>query len=152
MAFRKIAAATDFSQTADLAVAKAVELVRIHGAELVLVHVVPPLVSPTPLMDDFIVSQSTMGLSEKLKNESTAELKERYIEMVSGLSVERVILEGNPASRLAEFARKEGVDLLVMGSTGLSGLAGVLFGSTAAKTVTRAHCSVLVVRDENRES
>lgn len=53
---------------------------------------------------------------------------------------------GRPEYAIIEAATREGVDLVVVGSRGLSGLARVLLGSVSAYVATHAHCSVLVVR------
>jgi nucleotide-binding universal stress UspA family protein len=53
---------------------------------------------------------------------------------------------GRPEFAIIEAATREGVDLVVVGSRGLSGLARVLLGSVSEYVATHAHCSVLVVR------
>jgi nucleotide-binding universal stress UspA family protein len=56
------------------------------------------------------------------------------------------ILSGYPATEIVRFVKDAAIDLLVMGSHGLTGIAHVLFGSTADRVVRRAPCSVLTVR------
>ncbi len=53
---------------------------------------------------------------------------------------------GRPEYAILETAGREGVDLVVVGSRGLSGLARVLLGSVSEYVATRGHCSVLVAR------
>jgi nucleotide-binding universal stress UspA family protein len=60
-----------------------------------------------------------------------------------GLTLRTV--EGYPAHRLLEAA--EGASMLVVGSRGHGGLAGVLLGSVSALCAEHAHCAVLVVHD-----
>jgi nucleotide-binding universal stress UspA family protein len=54
------------------------------------------------------------------------------------------VLEGPPAFVLVEAA--EGADLIVVGSRGHGGFAGVLLGSVSTHVVHHAHCPVVVVR------
>ena len=146
MRFACIAVATDFSAGADLAFASALELAVQHGARLLVVHVIPPLITPTPLLDAMVVSEMSLQLRENLYDSAQREMNQRYLAQAGKVPCEAVIRDGDPSRELASLIQERGVDLLVVGSTGLSGLAGVFFGSVAAKAVRRASCSVLVVR------
>lgn len=53
---------------------------------------------------------------------------------------------GTPGAEIVEVAEEMGIDLVVLGAKGLSGLKGFLLGSVAQKVVRYAPCSVLVVR------
>jgi nucleotide-binding universal stress UspA family protein len=65
---------------------------------------------------------------------------------VSGGVVERVQVEtGVPWRAVCETAREDEADFVVVGSHGYGGI-DHLIGTTAAKIVNHAHCSVLVVR------
>jgi nucleotide-binding universal stress UspA family protein len=60
------------------------------------------------------------------------------------VSVEKAI--GEPASEIVSYATDSGVDLLVLGTHGRTGLEHALMGSIAERVVRRAHCPVLTVR------
>ena len=152
MSFSRIAVAVDFSAGADLAMRTALDLTRHYGARLLVVHVIPPLVTPSPLLDDFMVNQATMGLRENMRGSCRAELDRRYLKPAEGVPVQARILEGDPARELLAMVSQEKIDLLVVGSTGLSGLAEVVFGSVAAKVARRASCSVIIVRKPQDEA
>jgi nucleotide-binding universal stress UspA family protein len=64
-------------------------------------------------------------------------------ERPAGLTL--LTVEGYPAYRLLEAAEK--ASLLIVGSRGHGGLAGVLLGSVSAMCAEHAHCPVLVVHD-----
>jgi len=53
---------------------------------------------------------------------------------------------GDPAHVIVTEAENRGVDLVVMGTHGRTGVNRVVLGSVAHKILTHAHCSVLVVR------
>ena len=146
MRFKSIIAATDFSEMAEEALRQALALAQQHQARLLLVHVLPPLVTPNPLLDEFVVNQTTLALRQSLKDSCQKALEERRQKAASQLNLETRLLEGDPTRELVRLAKEEKADLLVMGSTGVSGLAETVFGSTAQKMVRKAPCSVLVAR------
>ncbi len=145
MGFKGIIAAIDFSSGAREAFSLALALARQHQARLTLVHVMPPLITPSPLLDDLAVNQTTLALREDL-HESCAKELAQLQRQAQGVAVETRLLEGDPARELTVLARELDADLLVVGSTGVSGLAETVFGSVAQKVVRRAPCSVLVAR------
>ena len=64
-----------------------------------------------------------------------------------GIKVKLVLEAGLvPANNIIQRAKAEKADLVLLGSTGLTGLKRVLIGSTAAKVVANAPCSVSVIR------
>jgi nucleotide-binding universal stress UspA family protein len=56
------------------------------------------------------------------------------------------VREGSPATTIVEAAQAHGVDLIVMGTRGHTGLARIALGGTARSVMLHAPCSVLVVR------
>lgn len=64
----------------------------------------------------------------------------------AGLPCETKVVLGEPGSALVQAVRDEGVDLLVVGSHGRTGLTKLLLGSVSAHAVCHAPCSVLVVK------
>jgi nucleotide-binding universal stress UspA family protein len=84
-----------------------------------------------------------------------AEITEKPLrEQASGKSVPietLVVWGGNPPSEICVFAARQGVDLIVMGTHGRTGLAHMLIGSVAERVVRHAPCSVLTVRAPRTE-
>lgn len=64
----------------------------------------------------------------------------------AGLRTQSRVLQGDPREALIEEAKKERVDLMVVGSHGRTGLEKLVMGSVASHVVAHAPCSVLVVR------
>ena len=56
------------------------------------------------------------------------------------------VLGGEPAVTIAELAKSEGVDLIVMGTRGMGALANLAFGSTATKVVHLSGVPVTLVK------
>ena len=55
-------------------------------------------------------------------------------------------MRGNAKDVLPDFVQQGGFELVVMGSLGRSGVAGVLIGETAETVIRSVRCSVLVVK------
>jgi len=140
----RVLAATDFSPTADVAVDRAIDVARQHGAALRLVHV---LTLPAPL-PDYVPASSDFGqeLHEiALKKLSeTAERAERQ-----GVEVDLEVPIGVPSQIIIRGAEEHGAGLVVIGTRGLTGLAHLLLGSTAERVVQRAPCPVLSIHPED---
>ncbi len=75
-----------------------------------------------------------------------ATLQANELARASGVTGERVIVEGNPASEILRIAEDGRADIIVIGSIGKTGLEKVLMGSVAEKLVHSSKQPVLVVR------
>src|ERR1044072_6753650 len=78
---------------------------------------------------------------------------EKYLEQVVNrlndagiLGVESLILEGNPANSVIDFANNHNVDLIVLSTHGQSGLSGWNVSSVVQKILLRSYKSILLVR------
>jgi nucleotide-binding universal stress UspA family protein len=85
-------------------------------------------------------------LAERMREASVllTESKQRITQR--GISVSTRIETGLPSEHIVGVAAAESVDLVVLGTSGRSGLAHVLLGSTAERVICRAPCPVLAVR------
>jgi nucleotide-binding universal stress UspA family protein len=64
----------------------------------------------------------------------------------SAATLRTQIEEGHPAGIILEVAKKGSYDLIILGSRGLSRVAGFLLGSVSDAVAHHAHCPVLIVR------
>ena len=143
---KKIVFCTDFSENATDAFELAFDLTQKYGAHLVLIHVVPPLVFPSPVMEEFISEQANYQFIEQVIQRSMEQMESTYVSRMGGYSkVQLQVLSGHPASEILNFIEQEKVDLVVMGTHGFTGLAHFFLGSTAEKVVRTAGCPVLTV-------
>lgn len=155
MQAKLIVAATDFSANADQAVQKALTLARRRQADLVIVHVIPPVLGDSPLMHKLVESETETainGLAGRLRKASQEELQSRYLAQDASPQAEGLCLEGKAANTILGLVREREADLLVIGATGAAGLGGSLFGASAGKLLRKAPCSVLVVRAQDTGS
>ena len=138
--FMKVLVATDGSSNSLKAVTRAVEMAQREGAQVTLMSVA--YYSRT----DF--NEMPLNMQERLESQAQTALNEaKALFAEKGLQVETVLESGQvPANNILRKAQEGGFDKIILGSTGLTGLERVLVGSTAAKVVANACCSVTVVR------
>ena len=138
MTLRKILFPTDFSHTGDAALALATSLASERGATLLIVHVEePPAAYGSGEMYYGIPDPLTEDLRSMLDNVVPADPAVPY---------EHRLITGDPASSIVRLAAEEGVELIVMGTHGRTGLMRLLMGSVAEAVVRRAPCPVLTLR------
>jgi len=130
---------TDFSDAAMAAWPTARNIAAAFEAELILQHVVPPLT----VQGDF-PSEIFSRYWEEARADAEREMG-RLIDEASGLKARIRVDEGRPADHILRAAAEEGVDLIVMGTTGRSGVQRLLLGSVAAEVVRLAPCPVVTV-------
>jgi nucleotide-binding universal stress UspA family protein len=118
------------------------------GAELHVLHAWHVNHHIRPDLSVWMEAHGQQPISKVVGAEAKAET-ERFIAAlppdVSRKIVAHVV-EGEPWRTITEFADREGVDLMVMGTHGRSGVAHLALGSVTEKVVRHAHCPVLTVR------
>jgi nucleotide-binding universal stress UspA family protein len=126
---------TDFSSHSNQAYFHAVALAESHNASVTILYVY------TPGADG---PQSAADASRERAHWQNQLEQIRPIN--PRINVQHVLLEGDPATEIARYARDAEMDLIVMGTHGRSGLDRLLMGSVAEKVMREAPCSVLVVK------
>ena len=61
-----------------------------------------------------------------------------------GVTVHRIVAQGDPSASLIEACRRAKADMLVLGSRGRGGFAGLLLGSVGQECASHAPCPVLI--------
>jgi nucleotide-binding universal stress UspA family protein len=139
---KTILVAVDGSEYSDKAVQYGSEIGPPLGAEVLLLYVVPMLVSATPYHDT--VSDQPFLALQKVGEDILTRSKKLAEE--NGCEVTDLISHGDPASRIIEIAEEREVDIIIMGSRGVSGIKRLFVGSVSDKVMKDAPCPVLVVR------
>ncbi len=141
--WKNICCPIDFSDASRAAMEVAADLARRFDAELLLFHAYPV---PGYTFPDGSVVASPKMLQDR------AEGAERHLEAwrrdATAAGAARVEIEkvaGEPAAEIVALARARGVDLLVLGTHGRTGIEHALMGSIAERVVRRARCPVLTV-------
>lgn len=138
----------DFSSCANHAAALARDVAKIHGARLILLHVaeLPPMLGPgaTVVPDE---GGAPINVKDYAMRSAEAHLDDLSKRLRSdGVEVSAIATVGNVSSEITACARRENVDLVVMGTHGRTGLAHVVLGSVTEKIVRHSPVPVLTVR------
>lgn len=64
---------------------------------------------------------------------------------VEGIAVETQLFEGSPHEQIAEYAKQNGVDVIVMSTHGHGGVKRLIVGSTTDRVIRSGDIPVLVV-------
>jgi nucleotide-binding universal stress UspA family protein len=136
--FERILLAVNGSAPSDRATKTVADLAAKFGSEVIVLH----------------VKESEHTWAGAYELESADEASELVDMTVRNLKDEGVsargemhrAIYGRAARLILELGSEEGVDLIVLGSHGLSDLAGLVLGSVTHKVLHLAHCPVLVVR------
>lgn len=139
---KSILVATDGSEYTKNAVDYGIDLAKTTGAKLHAIYVVDTAAFASIPMD--AAWESMYELLRQEGNEATNYVAEKA--KAEGLEVERNTVEGHPADEIIQYAEKNSISLIVMGTLGKSGLDRFLLGSVAEKVVRTSKIPVLVVR------
>jgi len=145
-AIARILAPIDYSETADHALAWAILQSRAFAAELTVLHVIPSHLHFGPMgFADHPEKAAPTKDHEYLAAHVAAHLGD------GGLKVRTLVEIGEPALKIREVARRDQIDLIVMGTYGTSRLEDLLCGSVTEKVVHHTGCPVLVVPPRSEE-
>jgi nucleotide-binding universal stress UspA family protein len=138
---RKIIVPSDFTVFSDHALEYAVVIAKRFRASLLIMHVIEPFTySVTDMMQvvDHYVPLKTIAqpMLENLQNRASK----------VGVKSSNFVTKGTPYLEIIKKARKEGADLIVMGTHGRTGAKHLLMGSVAERVVRMAPCPVLTLK------
>ena len=144
--FKKILVPIDGSEHSLLAAEYGASLARACGSEMILLHVIPD-----PGASFLFPPNKDGETSEQLVRKHRKQLKKIIEKIQNQLSAYNVILKtmiftGDPAFEICRIAELSDVDLIVLGSRGLSEIKEYFLGSVSMRVVRRARRPVLVVR------
>lgn len=132
---KKILYPTDFSPYSNHAYFHAVALAEHHGASLTILYVYVP-----------------GGAADASSHDPEADRRhwreqlEQIRPINPSITVQHVFLDGDPAREIVRYAADAGMELIVMGTHGRSGLERLLVGSVTERVMHDASCSVLAVK------
>ena len=139
----RIVVPVDFSDTSRKALQYAAATALEFGAEIWLVHVVqsyrviPDL--PIAMID---VTTTTNSVAQHLED---------WAKTIGPIRSACAVRVGDPSAEITTFAKCNHADLIVMATSGRTGLAHLVIGSVAEKVVRTAPCPVLIVRESEQD-
>jgi nucleotide-binding universal stress UspA family protein len=131
---------TDGSAGMDRVIDHAASEATAHGATIHGIYVID-----TASWTGLPMESSFEGVGETLRNEGESALRQLE-RRVQDPPVKTEIRQGSPAREIVDFATKEGIDMVVMGTHGRAGVDRLLLGSVAERVVRSSPVPVLTVR------
>lgn len=135
---KKILVPVDFSESSLEAIKKAIQITE-SPANVTVVHVMVPLdlVSPGVLFG---------GLTDEKRTEHVEKYAKEEFEkhQIEGVGFETLV--GDPGIKIADFAKDNNIDLIVIPSHGYTGITRLALGSVAERVLRHAPCPTLVLR------
>lgn len=140
--FKNLLAAVDFSEPSRAALKVAIEIARrTPDAKITVLHLHSvPVYAYT---EGIVFPAAVLAQLESAAHDAVAKLCREHAD--SGVPLHPVSELGSPLD-IVERAEKDGVDMIVMGTHGRTGLPHFLLGSFSEKVVRTAPCPVLTVR------
>jgi nucleotide-binding universal stress UspA family protein len=131
-----------------------------EGVDVSIMHVLPPEPMPDligrswPVGAEMVMPVPSPEIEEAAKQQAEVEWRQGEVLLAqsaenlggSGLKAGTVLLRGDAATEIIKYIKEKNVDLVVVGSRGLSQVGGWLLGSVSRKLVHYAGCSVLIVK------
>lgn len=151
IALKRILVATDFGQAAETALRYGRQLARTFGAGLDVLYVCDNVLTRGIGMEGYVAAYP--DLQDNLEGAARKQLDRLLSEDDRDqLSARPVIVTSNStAHAIIDYAKRENIDLIVMGTNGRGAVAHLLMGSVAERVVRTAPCPVLTVRHPEHE-
>lgn len=145
-----IVVATDFSETAEVALDRAIDLAERHESELALVHVMQPDAPVVASPGMVVIPPDYERLLREASRQALAKKADRA--RAAGVRVREVLETGRPARAVADAADELGADLVIVGTRGHTGFKHLMLGSIAEEIVRLAKPPVITVHPDDRRS
>lgn len=101
------------------------------------------------LLEEHIQAEDFEDLQQRTESHAAQKLDDLLQPFDMSVGDDRVhLLHGEPGELIPKFVHEQNADLLVMGTVGRSGVAGLLTGNTAEQVLKRVECSVLAIKPE----
>jgi nucleotide-binding universal stress UspA family protein len=142
--FARILCPIDFSKPSEVALQHAEEIARTFGSELVVAHVVEPMIYPVAYGMPPVAPIDYEDAAKSSANTALAPIVARLSK--AGLKASALVDSGAASMRICELVKDKHFDLVVLATHGYTGLKHVLLGSTAERVVRHCSCPVLTVK------
>lgn len=142
---RRVLHPTDFSKASNAAFARSLAEARSSRAELVLLHVLTPVI--VGVGEGYV----TPSVYDQMNTSARAWARKQLDRLVARARTAKVrarglLLEGVPHEQIVRAAKRQRTDMMVLGTHGRTGIARFFLGSVAARVTAMAPCPVLTVR------
>jgi universal stress protein A len=134
---------SDLSPASRPALKQAIATAKDHRGQLLLVHVVAPVIP--------VASDVSVDTYDRVMKSAREQAERRLTALVAtakkaGVRATGLLLEGTAWEQIVHAARRRRASMIVMGTHGRTGLAKLLLGSVAQRVAGSAPCPVVTVR------
>ena len=127
-----------------------ISLAKPLGAEIIAIHVIDKsTIVPAPDAYGNYMGDQIQATEEELRKQADELLSEaELLGDKEEVKVDKAIIVAHSscAAAIIDYAKKNNVDLIVVGTKGMTGLKHFLLGSVANNIISHAHCPVLAVK------
>lgn len=136
---------TDFSENAENALYYAMDIAKKENAKIILLHAYRINYTNPEIPLDFVIEEQKQVIKE-----SNNQLKEEAnkIEKVGGIKYEYISVEDTPIEAILSSIKEKNIDLVIMGTKGISNFLDAVLGSNTSKVIEKASCPVIAVPEE----
>jgi nucleotide-binding universal stress UspA family protein len=145
--FNKILVTIDGSEPSMHALGFGADLAERDGAELVVLSVIPTVPLFATEEAEFSYYPQLLEDMERYHEKMLAEISQALERDHKDMKVSTLLRKGNPTRNIVEAARKEEVDLIVIGNRGTGGIITWMLGSTSRSVAEACTVPVLIVKD-----
>ena len=146
---KNVLVATDFSEPSVVAMAYGRDLARSYGSSLHVLHVVEDVMTRYGPEMGIISPQVQADLEATARRDLEAAITDDDRRTLTVTSV--VETHTNIPGGIVDYARRNQIDLIVVGTHGRGAMKQLLMGSVAERVVRTAPCPVLAVRERERD-
>lgn len=150
--YEKILIPLDGSNLAEQALPHAVELANAFDSEVHLLHVVMHYVGGLmPYEIEYQVGETLRDKSLEEAHDYLNRVVENYQPKIKS-KIHTKVIEGVVTDSILDFAEFQGIDIIVMGTHGRSGVSRWVFGSVAERVLRGSKCPVFLIRAASENS
>ncbi|MFN7116170.1 MAG: universal stress protein [Saprospiraceae bacterium] len=138
---KKILFPTDFSKTAQNALAYAIDLANRFGSQLLLLHAYEVRTTASTLikMESYIQDDAERDMAQWLQQISP--------QLKNGATVDHKIINGNSTDAIADIAKIQGYDLIIMGTQGANSMLEAMLGTHTNNVLKNTEIPILAIPD-----
>jgi nucleotide-binding universal stress UspA family protein len=158
--YKKILVPYDTSKPSDGALEHAIKIAKAgpDATVIIILHVIPEI-PIYPVVEHAVRSRKDSrhtAFEEHIQfvysalKEETAKIleekKRKYEQEIGSKNIKIEVIRGKPAAKIVEYAKSEAVELIIMGSSGLTGMSRLMaLGSVSRGVLETAKCPVMIV-------
>ena len=143
--YKKVLFCTDFSKISDCAFDYAFGIAKRDEGVLYILHVIPTTPDPHNL-EHWLTKENLDKIKATLQEDREKMFNDKYLNHIKDKTKVKIVTEsGREDEKILEFAQKEKIDIIVIGTHGRTGIEHVFLGSVAEKIIRRSPIPVFII-------